>query len=177
LSQRASGKAPIVAVLLVKFRPSVLESLNERHNKLATWLLGVPFPRMDRCAEPSFLHSSCEWQVERQQGHGEKAAGRTTTIRKPNVASDCKYLFCPTEAQMLLLPHLSARLKEKKKLEVEVEDNVKKNQLKDDNNNKNREIRFQVERICLSAHLWRTDRETNNVKKTPGYASINLGIL
>ena len=29
----------------------------------------------------------------RQQGHGEKAAGRMTTRRKPNVASDCKNLF------------------------------------------------------------------------------------
>ena len=68
---------------------------------------------------------------------------------------------------MLLLPQLSARLKEKKKLEVEVEDNIKKNQLKDDNNNKNRAISYQVERICLSAHLRRKDRETNHFQNTP----------
>ena len=49
LSQRASEKAPIVAVLLVKVSPSVLEPLSERH-KLANWLLGVKVtvnPRMD----------------------------------------------------------------------------------------------------------------------------------
>jgi hypothetical protein len=49
----------------------------------------------------------------------------------------------------------SVRLKEMKKLEVE--DNIKKHQLKDDNN-KNREIRNQVARICLSAH-WRRKTE------------------
>jgi hypothetical protein len=52
-------------------------------------------------------------------------------------------------------------------LEVEVEDNIKKNQLKDDNNKKNREIRYQVARICLSAHWRSKDRETNNVQNAP----------
>ena len=65
----------------------------------------------------------------------------------------------------------SVRLKEMKKLEVE--DNIKKHQLKDDNN-KNREIRNQVARICLSAH-WRRKTEWQIMYEILQYASKHLG--
>ena len=70
--------------------------------------------------------------------------------------------ICSSDRHSNAAPATTVRHKEKNKLEVEVEESIVTNQLKDDNNNKNREIRYLF--ACLL--IGRKDKETNNVWNT-----------